>query len=153
MRLAPQAAAVLVRLLLPLARVVTPNLPEAAELCGREVRNRADMEDAAARIRDLGPRWVLVKGGHLEGDPIDLLYDGEEFIEFKRERIATRNTHGTGCTYASAIATFLGKGMAVPGAVRAARDAVQAAIKHGLSLGHGHGPVSHAAMFLRGAQE
>jgi len=133
--------------LLPLALVATPNLQEAAALCGRTVATLDEMRDAARRIRDLGSRWVVVKGGHLDGDPVDVLFGGEDFVEIKRPRVATESTHGTGCTFASAIATFLGRGEAVPDAVRLARDALQAALEGALPLGKGHGPLDHRAIF------
>ena len=104
------------------------------------------MREAARRLHALGPRWVLVKGGHLEGDPVDLLFDGAAFVELKRPRVDTKNTHGTGCTLSAAIATFLGFGLSVPDAVAKARDAVQRAIEHSLPFGKGHGPVGHGAV-------
>ena len=134
--------------LLPLALVVTPNLPEAAALAGIEVSTISQMRSAARRIAELGPRHVLVKGGHLEGDAVDLLYNGADFAEIRRPRIATKNTHGTGCTYSAAIATFIGAGMDVTEAVEAARDALHIGIGHALNLGAGHGPLDHRAMFL-----
>jgi hydroxymethylpyrimidine/phosphomethylpyrimidine kinase len=88
-----------------------------------------------------------VKGGHLSGPPVDLLFDGREFTELERPRIQTKHTHGTGCTYASAIATFLGGGASVPESVRLARDAVQRALEHALPLGHGQGPLDHRRLF------
>jgi len=144
--LAPDARAAMRDLMLPLATVVTPNLPEAAELAGVECATRHAMREAARRLHALGPRWVLVKAGHLPGDPVDLLHDGRDFWEVARPRVETKNTHGTGCTYSAAIATGLARGMAVPDAVQWARDALQAAIEGALSLGSGHGPLDHAAL-------
>ena len=92
-------------------------------------------------------RWVLVKGGHLPGEPVDLLTDGKQFIEMARPRVETKNTHGTGCTFASALATYIGWGLSVPEAAEAARDAVQTALENALALGHGNGPVNHHALF------
>jgi len=135
--------------LAPLALVLTPNLPEAAALSGVEATTPPGARECARRLSDLGARWVLVKGGHLEGDPVDLLFDGRDFLEISRPRVATENTHGTGCTYASAIATYLGWGREVPAAIEAARDAVQTGLEHSLSLGRGHGPLSHHDMFRR----
>jgi hydroxymethylpyrimidine/phosphomethylpyrimidine kinase len=135
--------------LLPLALLVTPNLPEAEALAGRPVASLDQMCEAARRIAALGPQWVLVKGGHLTGEPVDLLYDGSAFVEVARPRVATPNTHGTGCTYSAAIATFLGHGLDVPHAVEAARDALQAALRSALDLGAGHGPLDHRAMFRK----
>jgi hydroxymethylpyrimidine/phosphomethylpyrimidine kinase len=132
--------------MLPLATVVTPNLAEAEVLTGRPVRDPAGMREAARRLRELGAEWALVKGGHLDGDPTDVLFDGRDLHEVTRPRVATRNTHGTGCTYSAAIAVGLARGMAVPDAVEWARDALQAALEHSLALGRGAGPLGHRAM-------
>lgn len=141
------ARAVLRDVLLPLATVVTPNLAEAEELTGFRVRRRDAMVEAARRLHELGPEWVLIKGGHLEEDPIDVLFDGRDVYEVRRPRVHTTNTHGTGCSYASAIATGLARGMAVQDAVEWARDAVQAGLESALRLGHGAGLLDYAAMF------
>ncbi|HEX9646101.1 MAG TPA: bifunctional hydroxymethylpyrimidine kinase/phosphomethylpyrimidine kinase [Alphaproteobacteria bacterium] len=131
--------------LLPLARLVTPNLPEAARLAGMDIEAEADMAEAARRILALGPKAVLVKGGHLEGETlVDLLVDGEGARRFTGPRIASRNTHGTGCTLASGIATGLAQGMALADAVARARAYVAAAIRTAPGLGAGHGPLDHA---------
>jgi hydroxymethylpyrimidine/phosphomethylpyrimidine kinase len=148
--LAPDARAVLRGLLLPLTTVVTPNLAEAAEMCGRRVGTISQMREAARRIRDLGPLWVLVKGGHLKGEPVDVLFDGTDFLEVMRPRIRTSSTHGAGCTYSAAIATGLARGMAVPEAVQWARDALHKAMQSARRLGHGRGPLNHGAMFGMG---
>ncbi|MDP6439509.1 MAG: bifunctional hydroxymethylpyrimidine kinase/phosphomethylpyrimidine kinase [Candidatus Brocadiia bacterium] len=132
--------------LLPLALVATPNLSEAGVLAGMRVGTLDEMREAARRIAGLGSRHVLVKGGHLAGEPVDLLFDGRDFGEIVRPRIATENTHGTGCTYASAIATYIGFGMAVPDAIERARDAVQRGLEKALPFGSGHGPLDHRAM-------
>ena len=145
--LRPEAEQTLRHKLLPLALVVTPNLHEASVLAGRTVATLRDMREAALRIAAMGPRWVLVKGGHLNGDPVDVLFDGRQYIELARPRIATQNTHGTGCTYAAALATYIGWGLSVPEAAEAARDAVQMALERSLALGHGRGPVNHHALF------
>ena len=145
--LAPQAREALRNALLPLAAVVTPNLAEAEELSGMPVYDLASMREAARRIHALGPRWVLVKGGHLPGGPVDVLFDGRDFYEVARPRIETRNTHGTGCTYSAAIATGLGHGMDVPASVEWARDAVQLGLRGALELGKGAGPLDHGALF------
>jgi len=145
--LTPDAVEALRRLLLPLATVVTPNLAEAAALAGIAVEGEEQMLEAARRIHAAGPRWVLVKGGHLAGEPTDLLFDGHDVRRVTRPRVATRNTHGTGCTYSAAIATGLARGMDVPQAVEWARDALQAALKASLDLGRGVGPLGHGAMF------
>jgi len=130
--------------LLPLATVLTPNLREAGLLTGSQITDEAGMRRAAAALSAMGPRWVLVKGGHLPGNPVDLLFDGSDAIRFPGQRVASRHTHGTGCTLASAIAFFLAMGMQVPAAVAAAKDYVTGAIEAGFPLGAGIGPVDHA---------
>lgn len=130
--------------LLPLATVVTPNLLEAQLLTGIQISDEAGMLKAAEVIYGLGPRWVLVKGGHLPGNPVDLLYDGRQAIRYPGQRIESRHTHGTGCTLASAIASYLAKGAGVPGAVKSAKEYVAGAIRGGFPLGAGIGPVDHA---------
>ena len=130
--------------LLPLATVVTPNLDEASQLSGIKVTDEDGMRDVARVIARFGPRWVLVKGGHLAGDPVDLLFDGTRTWRYAGERIATPHTHGTGCTLASAIASYLALGTEVPEAVTRAKDYVTGAIRAGFPLGAGIGPVDHA---------
>jgi hydroxymethylpyrimidine/phosphomethylpyrimidine kinase len=129
--------------LLPLATMVTPNLPEAELLSGVPIAGEADMLAAARVIGAMGPRWVLVKGGHLPGNPVDLLVGDAGVIRYPGPRIASRHTHGTGCTLASAIAAELALGADVPGAVAAARAYVTGAIAAGFALGTGIGPVDH----------
>jgi hydroxymethylpyrimidine/phosphomethylpyrimidine kinase len=132
------------RELLPLAAVVTPNRPEAERLIGHPVLTRDDAREAARRIADLGSRAVIVKGGHFEeADVIDLLYDGSTFHEFRHPRLQTRHTHGTGCTFAAAIAALLARGLELTEAVQQAIDYVEGAIAHGLPVGSGHGPLDH----------
>src|SRR5712692_9851708 len=111
---------------------------------GTRITDEAGMLRAAEALSELGPRWVLVKGGHLPGNPVDPLFDGSDAIRFPGQRIASRHTHGTGCTLASAIASFLALGMQVPAAVEAAKDYVTGAIGAGFPLGAGIGPVDHA---------
>ncbi len=139
----------LVRELIPLAWVVTPNLPEASVLAGFKVTSLGEMRKAARRIHQLGAKHVVVKGGHLRGRAVDLLYDGKRFEEVVAPRIETRNTHGTGCTFASAIATFLARGDTIYGAVQKAKTFITLAIQSGLSLGKGTGPTNPAAYVLR----
>jgi hydroxymethylpyrimidine/phosphomethylpyrimidine kinase len=150
--LEPGARDTLITLLLPLAAVVTPNLPEAEVLCGFPITDMEGMRRAARAILERGPRSVVVKGGHLEssGFSTDLFYDGKHFEELPAERLATRNTHGTGCTFASAIAARLALGDGTLEAVRAAKGYVSAIIaaSAGLSIGHGHGPMNHLALLL-----
>ncbi len=143
--LLPEAREALVSRLLPLALVVTPNVPEASALTGIKIGTFEDMREAARRIHGMGPKWVLVKGGHLAGSARDLLFDGRSFHEFSAERIETLNTHGTGCTLSAAIAALLARNLPVPEAVRRAKDFVTIAIRHALPLGRGHGPTHHFA--------
>ncbi len=139
-------------MVIPLAFLVTPNLPEASVLCGRPVENLEAMKQAARCIYDLGPKNVLVKGGHLEGTIVDLLFDGKDFYEYPGPRILTKNTHGTGCSYASAIATELAKGTAIQTAVKRARDFMTTSIRFSLPLGKGHGPTNPYAIVARQAE-
>jgi hydroxymethylpyrimidine/phosphomethylpyrimidine kinase len=141
--LPPDARDTLVTEALPLAMVVTPNLHEAAAIAGIPVETEKEMEEAARRIHALGPRWVLVKGGHLKDSATDLLWDGAEMIRFAAPRIESRNTHGTGCTYSSAIAAGLARGQPLPEAVRRAKAYVTAAIREGFQAGHGVGALRH----------
>ncbi len=147
--LSQDARATMRDVLLPLAAVVTPNLPEAAELCGFPVEDIETMKQAAMKIRQLGPRHVLVKGGHLEGNAVDVLFDGKEFLTFDAPRLRNRNTHGTGCTFSAAIATFLAQDFPVPRAVQEAKAFITRAIALGLDFGAGHGPTNHYAHVLR----
>jgi hydroxymethylpyrimidine/phosphomethylpyrimidine kinase len=125
--------------------VVTPNLPEAAVLVDHPVRDAAEMRDAARALYDLGVRCVVVKGGHLpeDTDALDLVYDGAAFHELRAPRTASRNTHGTGCTFSAAIVAGLARGRAPLDAVRAAKEYITAAIAAAPALGHGHGPTNH----------
>jgi len=129
--------------LLPLATVVTPNLPEAESLLGRPVRTLAQMREAARALHAMGPRAVVVKGGHLEGDAVDVFWDGERMEDLSAPRIATKNTHGTGCTYSAAIAARLALGDSLLDAVRGAKAYLTEAIRRSYSVGRGHGPVDH----------
>ena len=139
----PSAVEALKRRILPLAEVVTPNLPEAAGLAGLAVEGREDMRRAAEGILALGARSVLVKGGHLEDGTADDLFagrDGEIWLE--AERLPTPNTHGTGCVLSAAIAAHLARGEPLEAAVRAGKVFVTEAIRHSLAIGHGIGPVN-----------
>jgi len=141
--LRPDAREALVRHILPLAVVVTPNLPEAEALTGMPVRTREEMLEAARRIHDMGPRHVLVKGGHLKGDAVDLLWDGRAPSELAVPRIESKNTHGTGCTLSAAIACGLALGRPLPDAVAEAKRYVTAAIAAGFPAGRGVGQLRH----------
>ena len=129
--------------LLPLAAVVTPNIPEAETLTGLTIQTNADTRRAAAQILAMGPRSVVIKGGHRAGPAVDFFYDGIQFQEFTAPRFDTKNTHGTGCTFAAAIAAGLAQGQNLTAAVAQAKDYVTAAIRHSYPLGRGHGPLHH----------
>jgi hydroxymethylpyrimidine/phosphomethylpyrimidine kinase len=129
--------------ILPLALVVTPNLPEAEVLAGMRVVEPEDMEEAARRIHVMGPRYVLVKGGHLKGDATDLLWNGREFTRFTAARVDSANTHGTGCTFSAAIAAGLARGQALGDAIRSAKAYVTRAIREGFKAGRGVGQLRH----------
>ena len=129
--------------LLPLALVVTPNVPEAETLVGHPVETDADVEAAAREIVQLGARAVVIKGGHRTGDAIDVLFDGQQFRTFRAPRFDTPHTHGTGCTFSAAIAASLAKGMRIVDAVAAAKDYVTGAIAAAYPIGSGHSPVHH----------
>lgn len=140
------AVSALIRELVPLARVITPNLPEAERLVGFALPDRESMRKAARAIVDMGARAVVIKGGHGSGDEaVDVLYDGRRFRELRARRIPTSNTHGTGCTFSAAIAAHLARGLTVERAVEKAKAYITDALKQSLSLGKGHGPVDHFA--------
>lgn len=139
--LAPDAVAVIRDELMPRAVVTTANVPEAEALTGRVIQDVAGLRDAARALVGAGAQAALVKGGHLAGPAIDVLYDGAAFIELEGERIDTRHTHGTGCTFAAAIAAHLALGATLADAARAAKAYVTHAIRHAPGLGHGHGPL------------
>ena len=145
--LAPDACRAVRDDLLPLAVVATPNLPEAEALLGRKIGDLEAMKKAARELKELGCRWVVLKGGHLQTGPeaIDLLADGKELLLLRAPRLASGNTHGTGCTFASAIAAGLARGWEVPDAVRRAKEYVTEAIRGGFAMGSGHGPTNHLA--------
>lgn len=129
--------------LLPLALVVTPNIPEAEVLSGRTIDSPETARDVARAIGALGPRWVVIKGGHLAGDATDLVYDGETFTEFDADRIDTPNTHGTGDSFSSAITSLLARGMPPLEAIEAAKIWLTEAIRESYAIGDGHSPVNH----------
>ena len=130
--------------LLPLAHIVTPNVPEAEVLADRAIRSTDDMHEAARRILELGPHVVVVKGGHLEGaESVDVVHTRTTTFELRAPRISTRNTHGTGCTLSAAIAANLANGLSDAEAIRAARVYLEGAIQHAPAIGGGHGPLGH----------
>jgi hydroxymethylpyrimidine/phosphomethylpyrimidine kinase len=139
----------LVSELLPLAMVLTPNLPEAEVLVGRRLTTEADIRQAARDIVAMGARSVMMKGGHRQGDATDVLFDGREFHTFSSERFDTPNTHGTGCTLSAAIAAGLAQGMDLVDAVGYGKRYVTEAIRHARPLGGGHGPVAHDWLLSR----
>lgn len=144
-----EAIATICAELLPLAAVVTPNIPEAEDLTGRPIANDGDMRAAAVAIAAMGARSVVVKGGHRDGPAVDVLYEDGEFREFAAARIASANTHGTGCTFASAVAAGLAQGLDTAGAVGQAKEFVTAAIRAAATgrIGRGHGPLHHFYAF------
>ncbi|MFD8808919.1 bifunctional hydroxymethylpyrimidine kinase/phosphomethylpyrimidine kinase [Streptomyces sp. NPDC059597] len=133
--------------LLPVATVATPNLDEVAQLTGIRAESEGDLRRAAGAVLAFGPRWVLIKGGHLAGDAVDLLTDGSEEYWLRAPRHDNRHTHGTGCTLASALASGLAKGLSVPQAATEAKAYVTGAIEAGFALGAGIGPVDHGWRF------
>jgi hydroxymethylpyrimidine/phosphomethylpyrimidine kinase len=138
----PEAKSAVIQHLLPLALVVTPNLHEAAAITGMDIASLEDMERAARRLGDMGAQWVVVKGGHLEGDACDLVWDRRAATVLRSRRIATRHTHGTGCTFAAAITAFLAHWEPVDWAIRRAKTFITRAIEYAPGLGHGHGPTN-----------
>lgn len=133
--------------LIPFAHMLTPNIPEAEVLTGMKIDSVPEMKEAAQIIYSMGAKSVLVKGGHLNGDAEDILFDGTNFYSFKTKRIDTKNTHGTGCTFSSAIASNLALGKDLYNSVNAAKEYVTMAIEHSLEIGKGHGPTNHFYKF------
>ena len=147
--IAEEARAALWNELLPKATLITPNLHEAAALTGSGVESMREMREAARRLHAHTGAAILVKGGHLEGDAVDLLWDGESFHEFRAERIDTPHTHGTGCTYSAAITALLALGIPLVEAVTRAKAFISEAIRTNPGLGSGCGPVNHHARPLQ----
>ena len=144
--LAPESAWAAIRdHLLPVAALITPNVPEAEAFTGIAIHDARDMRKAALRLREMGARDVLIKGGHLEGAPTDVLLTDDSWHEFRAPRIHTRHTHGTGCTYSAAIAACVARGMRLADAVARAKQFINDAIHGAPGLGHGDGPVNHHA--------
>lgn len=129
--------------IIPLADVLTPNIPEAEKIVGMKISSVKDMETAARQICEMGSKAAVVKGGHGMGDALDVLFDGKKFFHFQTARIDTKNTHGTGCTFSSAIASGLAKGLSIDEAVGKAKAYVTTAIEHALPIGKGNGPTHH----------
>jgi hydroxymethylpyrimidine/phosphomethylpyrimidine kinase len=129
--------------LIPLADLVTPNIPEAEALTGMHIRTLKEIRRAAGRILDTGAHSVIIKGGHRRGPAVDLYFDGKKFRELKARRIRTQHTHGTGCTFSAAIAAYLARGETLESAVVQAKTYITAAIRHSFPVGAGKGPVHH----------
>jgi hydroxymethylpyrimidine/phosphomethylpyrimidine kinase len=141
--MALDAVGALISEIVPLADVITPNIPEAEKMAEMTIETREDMRQAARRIHAMGCRAVVIKGGHCEGDATDVLYDGREFYDFSSPRVKTKHTHGTGCTFSSAIASNLALGIPTREAVERAKAYIDAAIAHAPRLGKGNGPTHH----------
>lgn len=149
--LQPDAVEALKQELVPLAVMLTPNIPEAEILTDMSIVTPEDRKRAALKLKDMGAAYVLIKGGHLQDTAEDLLYDGKQFYTYGGERIETKNTHGTGCTLSSAIAANLANGMTAEQAVRAAKEYITVGIRNGLELGAGCGPTNHFYTLYRKA--
>ena len=147
--LKPESKKTLIKNLLPLADLITPNIPEAEEILKEigssiiNIKTKEDMCDACKELIKLGCKNVLLKGGHLDGEAIDVLFNGEEFHYFTSERIDTKNTHGTGCTLSSTITANLARGLSMEEAISEAKRYITVAIKHSLDIGKGVGPTNH----------
>ncbi|MCI8331826.1 MAG: bifunctional hydroxymethylpyrimidine kinase/phosphomethylpyrimidine kinase [Clostridiales bacterium] len=137
----------LIHTVVPIASLLTPNIPEAEKIADMSIQTLEDMKIAAQKITALGAKAVLIKGGHAAGDATDLLFDGQNIYTFTEKRIQTKNTHGTGCTLSSAITAYLAQGEALPKAVEKAKQYVTGAIAHALPLGKGCGPTHHFYQF------
>jgi hydroxymethylpyrimidine/phosphomethylpyrimidine kinase len=137
------AISTLITEVVPLADLLTPNIPEAEKMTNTKILSHEDMRRAAKLIHAMGCRAVVVKGGHIDGDAVDILFDGKEFFEFPAPRVDTKHTHGTGCTFSSAIAANLANGLSVNNAVGKAKEYINAAIINAPKLGKGNGPTHH----------
>lgn len=139
----PIAVNTFIEKVLPFADVLTPNAPEAEKIAGIKIYSVKDMEIAAKKIYNLGCKAVVIKGGHIAGDAVDILFDGKEIFYFTADRVNTKNTHGKGCTFSSAIASQLANGSSIDKAVEKAKSYVTTAIIHSLNIGKGYGPTNH----------
>ncbi|MBO1299344.1 MULTISPECIES: bifunctional hydroxymethylpyrimidine kinase/phosphomethylpyrimidine kinase [unclassified Enterococcus] len=139
----PKAIDTLIAEVLPLATLITPNIPEAEKIVNRSISSVKEMERAAKAIHEISQSAVLIKGGHRSGEATDVLFDGENLYSYSSARIPTKNTHGTGCTFSSAIASQLALGATLEQAVSKAKKYITMAIEHSLELGKGHGPTNH----------
>ena len=136
--------------IIPLATMLTPNIPEAERIVGKKITTVDDIKEAAAQIKKLGAKAVLIKGGHYDGDALDILFDGQNYHTYVHKRINSKNTHGTGCTLSSAIASYLARGFSPEIAVKNAKEYITGAIENGLNIGKGHGPTHHFYKFYSG---
>ncbi len=140
----------LIKIIVPLADVLTPNIPEAEHLAAMKIENEEDVKEACIKIHKMGCKNILIKGGHSSGtEACDILYDGVEFHKFCTKKIDTKNTHGTGCTYSSAIASNLAKGEDIVNALKISKEYITNAIKYSLDIGKGHGPTNHFYKFFK----
>lgn len=139
----PSSVDTLINTIIPLADVLTPNIPEAEKIASMSIASVSDMEEAAKKIHAMGCKAVVVKGGHAVGDALDVLFDGNSIYHYETARINTKNTHGTGCTFSSAVAAQLANGLCIRDAVGQAKKYVTTAIEHSLQIGKGHGPTHH----------
>lgn len=151
--LSDDAKETLINELFPLSTIITPNLPEAEEILGIKITTLDQMKEAAYKLIELGPKNILIKGGHLEDDATDIFYDGDSIMYLNEGRIDTKNTHGTGCTLSSAIAANIAKGMDMRSAIIEAKKYITIAIKNGIELGHGVGPTNHFYELYRRANK
>ncbi|KAB3531612.1 bifunctional hydroxymethylpyrimidine kinase/phosphomethylpyrimidine kinase [Alkaliphilus serpentinus] len=149
--LQPDAKKALIHYLIPMATLVTPNILEAEVITGKRITGYKDMEKAAVEIHQMGAQYALIKGGHLEGDAMDILFDGKNVTSFNSPRISTENTHGTGCTLSSAIASNLAKGHSIKEAIELAKNYITMAIEHSFSIGKGVGPTHHFYQLYKNA--
>lgn len=139
----PNSIDTLIKVVLPYADLLTPNIPEAEKISSIKISNMEDMKIVAKRIYEMGCKNVLIKGGHGIGNALDVLYDGKQFYYYESQRINTKNTHGTGCTLSSAITSNLAHGMTMSIAVEKAKKYITTAIEHSLNIGKGNGPTHH----------
>lgn len=145
--LKPESKETLIKKLIPISYIITPNIPEAEEISGRKIKDIEDMKEVGREILKLGPQYVLMKGGHLDGDAVDVLIGDDVFEVFKSEKINRKNTHGTGCTLSSAITSYLALGFDIVNAVKHSKEYITNAIRYSFDIGNGIGPVNHFYKF------
>lgn len=145
--LKPEAKKTLIKYLIPMSYIITPNTLEAEEITGIKINNLDDMKEAGYKILELGPKYVLMKGGHLEGDAVDVLIGKNTFEVYSKERLSRKNTHGTGCTLSSAITSYLALGHSIEESIKLSKEYITGAIKNSFDIGNGIGPVHHFYKF------